>query len=67
MNFNWKYKDILNFFLNLLKGQGAALGRPKGQGGFPIFKMRTGCSPFDALLALPLSCIKFQLPEEKIK
>ena len=31
------------------------MGRPKGQGGFSTFKMRAGCSPFDTLLALPLS------------
>ena len=46
VNLNQKYKNILNPSLfDVLKGQGAALGRQKGQGGFSIFKMRAGCSP----------------------
>ena len=39
-----KYTELSNILMPY-KGQGAALGRPKGQGGFFIFKMRAGCSP----------------------
>ena len=41
-------------YLNVLNRQGTTLWSPKGQGAFPIFKIRAGCSPLDALLALPL-------------